>query len=109
MNRISKRPQSEQMAVARRLLKRRADHGGALMVAEGIDAGIAFWAIEALHPPFPPTGSVGHLPVPDIEEVRSALMAAASAAISIEEAAAIAHAARELAGDRLGVDGAGTP
>jgi hypothetical protein len=105
MNRTTSRVQSAQLAAARRLLKRRADHGGELAVADGIDAGMAFWVIEGLQPPLPPAGPVDHLPVPSLDEVRTALRAAAEAATSVEEATAIAHAALELAGEGLTPDG----
>lgn len=109
MNRAPSRDQSAELAAARRLLKRRADHRGELDVAEGIDAGIAFWVIEGLQPPLPPTGPVDHLPVPDLSEVRAALVAAAGAATSVAEATAIAHAALELAGDELCAFESGAP
>jgi len=109
MNRTASRNQSVQLAAARRLLKRRADHGGELAAADGIDAGMAFWILEGLQPPFPPAGPVDHLPVPSLAEVRTALMAAAEAATSVEEATAIAHAALELAGEGLAPDGDEAP
>ncbi|PFG45053.1 hypothetical protein ATJ97_0106 [Georgenia soli] len=93
---IETRPQTEEMARARRLLKRLAAHDGEISTEAGIDASMAFWTLEGLLPPFPPAGDVSGLPLPSLEEVRDALLAAADAAESVEEALTIARAGAEL-------------
>lgn len=96
MNGIRTRYESDQLATARRLLKRRAAHGGELDSASGLSAGMAFWTLESVHPPFPPIGDVDDLPLPAASDILRALSAAAEHSTSVEETAAIARASREL-------------
>jgi len=101
MNAFQTRPQSEQMAIARRLLKRRASHGDELDLRDGLRANAAFWTVEGLHPPYPPIGDVSDLPLPTLHEIRAALIAAAQAASNVHQASLIGQAAAELNGDGL--------
>lgn len=102
MDTIETRPQTPQVALARRLLKRRAAHDDELDFHDGLRANLAFWIIEGLHPPFPPIGDVSDLPLPTLEEVRDALVAAATAAGTVQEASVIGQAGAELNGDGPG-------
>ncbi len=99
MNAVGTRDPSEHMATARRLLKRRAAHGGELDLSSGLSAGMAFWTLEGLRPPLPPIGNVDDLPLPGVAEILHALNAAADHGTSVEEATTIARACVELQKD----------
>lgn len=89
-------PQTPQLAGVRRLLKRRAAHQDELGLLDGLVAALAFNALEMAWPPFPPIGDVGDLPLPSLDDVRQALLAAGDSATSVQELALLAAAAREL-------------
>lgn len=89
-------PQTAQLASARRLLKRRAAHQDELDLVDGLVAAMAFNALEMAWPPFPPVGDVSDLPLPSVNDVRQALLAAGDHATSVQELTLLAAAAREL-------------
>ncbi|WP_143426814.1 hypothetical protein [Georgenia soli] len=86
---IETSPETEAMARARAALlalNRRTDTVGA-------QAAEALFELNLVHPPYPPAHVVSEDQMPDVEDVRELLLAAAAAASDVAEIARITQAA----------------